>query len=1069
MKRSPFHTVLAFLILMVAPHTLLAQDLVGQQMAEDMIEEGRYGEAIVILNEMITAQSQDTRLIMLRAASHEGNGDLEKAVTDYERVIRINPGSVEALEGLRRVRSALNADPGPATPTRSSIASLESMAQLVALNPDNLAYRIRFADALYKQRRYTEANEQFAEYLRRVQGTPDVVQRYLISLATDTSKYEEGESVADKYTRIYPTNDDLWMRLGYFQLWQGKFDAASRACKQALLLNPNNGDAQACQEAVVEQPAEAAPQEYPIDRLERQLSSNPQDNDLRLELIELYLENERFFEAYDNLVLLEPENGRSSRWQALFLRTDRGFAGQEGDTPIFPADRLTYRLRMEPSNLEIRYRLVDELTAQERYEEAYAILTDPEYARPTDPGYASRVLSIRETRRQRTMERMSALERQLEVAPRDENAWRDIIPVYTRLDLFDEAIKAYVALLELRPGDLDLRREYVDALRVFGYPEQAFSQVAWLIDRTPDNAQAKRSYVLVRFALDALDAKGEEFLQEFISDRTMRDGELLLETAGYRIRRGNLDEAAEYLGWISSWNESRWTPRLNALGLILERAQYLKARSDLQEALNEARVLASRRNYEAAAEAYEAYFEMSGRRLKKDMVEYAVMLSSGEKYTEAIAVLRSVLEQRYDYDIAKEMARIQTYQEDHSGAIATIDRLLQENPRDYELVFLKAQSLRALGYYSEARVLYGDALVVAEDSEALKERIVGIDADVRFELTQSGEWGGLDFKALVVPSAGGVRSRGGGVGYDRWTQGMRSEITLPINTALIVGVNSHFISGSRRLVPGSELVSGRVNQVYGSAFVDLTPQVRSEKASYSNRISGEFGVYDYEGQRTVVYGGMRYWRQELGKYYGSIGVRTGEGALDLWSAGGGQFNLRVTQLDAQATSMTIMPDSVLRVSGSMSFNVIRDSFGSTATNNDTNFGFNMNLKVGYKVADNTFLGMEYFQRSYRSTVDIYFSPQNYQSYDLFMEYEKELIQDSQWYVRVFGAAGLIARSSGFVGRRFEADYIRRMGRNFALTVGTTLGASTRTLGSGAGSIVDQYNTFSFSASLNWTL
>jgi len=70
---------------------------------------------------------------------------------------------------------------------------------------------------------------------------------------------------------------------------------------------------------------------------------------------------------------------------------------------------------------------------------------------------------------------------------------------------------------------------------------------------------------------------------------------------------------------------------------------------------------------------------------------------------------------------------------------------------------------------------------------------------------------------------------------------------------------------------------------------------------------------------------------------------------------------------------------------------------------------------------------------------------------------------------VFGSAGLIARSSGFVGRRFEADYIRRMGRNFALTIGTTLGASTRTLGSGAGAFVDQYNTFSFSAALNWTL
>jgi hypothetical protein len=162
-----------------------------------------------------------------------------------------------------------------------------------------------------------------------------------------------------------------------------------------------------------------------------------------------------------------------------------------------------------------------------------------------------------------------------------------------------------------------------------------------------------------------------------------------------------------------------------------------------------------------------------------------------------------------------------------------------------------------------------------------------------------------------------------------------------------------------------------------------------------------------------------------------------------------------------------MPDSVLKVNGYLALNVVRDNFGNTGSSTDTNFGDNLRLEAAYRVVDYTYLGITYYQTSYRSTVDTYFSPRNYQSYDFFMEYERELPQD--WYVRIRGAIGIIARSSGFVGRRFEADYIKRMTKNFSVTLRTTLGSSTRTLGSGSSSFIDRYNTFTFSGALYWTL
>ncbi|MFT5142711.1 MAG: hypothetical protein ACI84D_001327, partial [Thalassolituus oleivorans] len=96
-----------------------------------------------------------------------------------------------------------------------------------------------------------------------------------------------------------------------------------------------------------------------------------------------------------------------------------------------------------------------------------------------------------------------------------------------------------------------------------------------------------------------------------------------------------------------------------------------------------------------------------------------------------------------------------------------------------------------------------------------------------------------------------------------------------------------------------------------------------------------------------------------------------------------------------------------------------------------------------------------------------FSPRNYSSYDIFLEYEKNLPFKS--YLRLRGAMGVVARSSGFVSRRIEMDWIKRLADHWSFNMTGSLGQSTRSLGSGATSFIDRYNTFTLSAALYWTL
>ena len=706
MMRTLAGIISFFCLLVVLPTAVQAQDLVAQERAEDFIEEARYSEAIVLLNEIITDESNDTRPLLLRATAHEGRRDYLSAARDYERVVRINPGSQEAIDGLRRVRTAQGQIQQPAGNNVGSSANLESLGRLVSLNPENLAYRIRYADALYDSRNFREAARQYGEYLDRTQGTPDVVQRYLIAIAAYPGDNDLGERVAERYTDIYSTNDDLWMRLGYFRFWQGKHREAQEACEQALALNPTNQEARDCVGVsrdpgsvltVSEYPidvlyreleqepgndakryrltdlliengryfeakqqldrlasrhrnspdwtrrytlvenrmqtvAEQQPQanEFIVDRLTRQVNADPNNAELRFRLIRELVKHDRFWEGYNNLLELEDEYGDNRDWVSLFVQVDEGLILQQGQSPIYPVDRHTYRLRFNPNDLVIRYQLVDALMAAEppRYAEALETLTDPRYADPLDPGYRGRLQAIEETQMRRTIARVQELEAAVSTNPVDESAWRELTQLYTILQRSDDVIRAYVRVIELLPEDREIRAEYVDALRVNGYPERASEQAAWLADRDPNNPMIQRLYVMTGFALDELDARGEGFLSALLSNRSMRDSELLVEASAYRLRRGDVDSAEILLERAEQQDDARYATQIDAMKHLIARESLRREQEEQFAVLNEARRQVAARNFDDAIASYERYFEIRGKRTRSELLELASVYGS---------------------------------------------------------------------------------------------------------------------------------------------------------------------------------------------------------------------------------------------------------------------------------------------------------------------------------------------------------------------------------------------------------------------------------------------------------
>jgi len=627
----------------------------------------------------------------------------------------------------------------------------------------------------------------------------------------------------------------------------------------------------------------------------------------------------------------------------------------------------------------------------------------------------------------------------------------------------------------LHGDDLLLNVEWIKFLRVIGDSGAAEKLSERLLDEHGLNPDVQKQYILAHLA-GGLDSKGMALLERILAGASQTDVHFLLDIAEYSIGTGNPERAKALMELAESLDDRQLSSRLVSLSHLLDHYQLRAGKRIQDEWRKKSQQYYVANKFDDAIEAFSDYFESGGVKTREVLIELAGVHLANDSLATALEILEDVKEtlspdellaETFAVDLNKQIAQIKTLAKDYTGALEVLEELKELNLRDFETRFLQADVFRELGNYDKAQAIYTDSLSFASASALLNERRLAALSDQRFALLQSGEWLGYDFVGIVVPTANSVRALGGGTRYERWTQGLRTEVTLPIGAVVTAGFNSHFITGSRRLVPNSEHVRGRVNQIYGSVSIDLTPPVRSEKASYTNRVFAEVGLYDYEGKRSVGYCNIRYFRQTPGSFIASIGLRTGEGSIDLWSPGGGEFNLRLTQVDVKASSAALMPDSLVRVGGSFAVNVVSDNLGIPASDSDHNLGTDLMLEAGYRVVDHTYLGVAYRQLDYRSRTDTYFSPEHYESSEIFLEYEHEL--PTSWYLRLRGALGAISRSSGSISKRIEADLIRRLTDNLSVTISSHLGEASRSLGGGDTSLFNQYNTFHLTASVYWTL
>lgn len=1113
------------------------------QQARDAITDGRYSDALTVLQPLLLGeQPTNVDALLLRARAFELREEVSNALADFNRVLQLEPTNIEAIQGAARMRQRYQ---------QRAQSQLDPLRRQVEANPSNVQLRFQYAQQLYEAQLYRQAADEYEAYLQRVQGTPDVIRRYLTAIASYEGDHERGANAAERYLQIYPTNDDLWMRLGYFRLWLEEYEASQEAFERALQFNPQNPEAPQGLELAQNPAIQSQVSNFPIDILQRELAEDPDNDQKRLELVDLFIEygrffeakqnlemleprlgndviwqdkmayidaelaaleppppapgedvasvgdavdqlfaslrldptqderrfelveqlivRERYFEAYEQLVVLEELYGTTDRWLGLFKIIDDGLIEVTGSSPVYAIDRFTYLLRFDPLDQEVRFALVDSLMASNRVAEAYAALIErpPEgtsYLDPTDPEVAALTERVVAERRRLAQEQATELEAQLAQNPNDPDVLKQLGDRYLILEDFDQAVLAYQRSVELDPTNTSYRLQFAQTLLASQLYDEALFQMRTLTQLDPTNDEFRRTYAITSVVAKDVDANNQlspeiEQLIAEILDENPNDTELLMVMGGFRLWQGDAIDADNYLRLAYNTGDNTFDDRIEVIGYLVERDLVSQEVQSENNEINLARLLVRDQQFQEALATYEAYFDdRNGDRTRQQVQEVAQVHAGMGDYLSSLAMLNALQEQYYTYEVEKDIAFGQFYRGDFSGAVITLEGLLERNPRDFEAIVLLGDSYRELNLFAKSLATYNLARRFVSNSPLIEERIELLETRVGLFQQVNVTVAGSNFGGVIGPEAIATVAEGSGTRFSRWTQGAFTQISIPAPVVLTGGIRSHFLSGTRRLIPGSEEVSGRVNEVYLAGRADLTPPVPNNENDYTNRLTARGGFFDFEGGRTAPHVELGYLRHHPALYTLFVRGMATEGATELWSPGGGQFELRLNQLLVRGTTASVLPDSVLRLMAQVAFNSVSDNF--RLGNDESNFGTNIIVDASYRVIPFTYLGITYNQLSYKHITDIYFSPRNYAAYDMWLEYKR---WTPQWALRVRGGVGLVARSNGFVSTRLEGEWSRRLTGRLSFALGWGFGRSSRSVGNQQSA--DSYTTATVSGQL----
>jgi|WetSurMetagenome_2_1015567.scaffolds.fasta_scaffold07075_2 tetratricopeptide (TPR) repeat protein len=326
--------------------------------ALQLMNSGRYGEAIDVLNKFVSANPNSAEGFNLRGNCYEKRGNYEYAVYDYRTAKKINPNDDEITSNLTRATSDWY---------KLIYNKIEGHKREIAINPNTAKNYLEIGKCYKNLGNWSEAEIWYDIYLEKENASSDEIIRYSEILAKN-NHISKGEPILKLYTEKFSYDHRLWSRYGYFVLWLGKNKIAIDAFTKALEIRPyfkealdgldlarGKGYVYSINDTTSHFNYGIYPtaKEYLIDKHFRLLKNNPGDDETRYKLIDELIVATRYEEAFEQLKILSPNNSETARFKDLWFKVTTL-------RKSFYADRINYyedQLSKDPTNKNALFEL----------------------------------------------------------------------------------------------------------------------------------------------------------------------------------------------------------------------------------------------------------------------------------------------------------------------------------------------------------------------------------------------------------------------------------------------------------------------------------------------------------------------------------------------------------------------------------------------------------------------------------------------------------------------------------------------------------------------------------------
>ncbi|MCW8849288.1 MAG: tetratricopeptide repeat protein, partial [Melioribacteraceae bacterium] len=601
--------------------------------------------------ELISSDRNNAEAFVMRGKCYEQRSQYKSAVEDLRSANQIKRNDNEIKEYLSKLENLWISD------INDNIIVLEKK---IALNPKLYENYISLAELYFEKGDKAKAESLYDEYLRNRQATPEAILRYGEILAKN-NQLRKGEATFKRYSELYPQDNLILSRYGYFNLWMGNFSKAEGIFSDVLRRNPNIVEAQdGFRQSKAKGYFDPSNQESKkvvstnvlnssqnkIEQYRTKLSTNPTDYSSRLLMVNELSKSKRFEESFDQLQIVLNDSVNV------------------------------------PRNLSFRRPLIA------KRDSLLKIIIDD---------YKDKIAQN----------------------PRDKNYATRIAYYYGTVNDYNNAMLSlsnYFNQDNITDGD-ELKYQYAQYASWTGEFDKALNQLDYLLSDDPGNLeyQALKGKILIWNNQNP--ELAEKYLMNNISsgNQTL---EIILSLATLYIQTDNSSKADKFLEWARTLDSRN--PEVLKVQDLYTKYKESKREQLIYSLIEEGREFSRLGECENAIIKFDEYFDAVKNPTNSELLEYADLQICVKNNVKAIEIYNNILSKKYDYDVALLRAKQILWKGDYKTALNEFQKLSSENPDNQETTVLLGEAYQNLQQYSMANSIYDKVLETTKDEKIIE-------------------------------------------------------------------------------------------------------------------------------------------------------------------------------------------------------------------------------------------------------------------------------------------------------------------------------------------------------------